>query len=71
MCMKSDFEAFRIAEVKAAIGSPGAVCVRVPTIMQKRLKSKAAELGTTESQLVRFLTIKALEDYGVKALECF
>jgi hypothetical protein len=69
--MKSDFEAYRRQELQSTLPTRETVGFRVPVIMRKRLKSKALELGTTEGQLLRFLTIKALEDYGVKALECF
>ena len=71
MCMKFDFDDFRISEVQRQLTSPGVVGVRIPVIMQRRLKSKAMELGTTESMLMRFLATKALESYGIKALEVF
>lgn len=66
--MLQDLIDFRKRERIRSFPTRDTVGVRVPVVMKRRLASKAAELGTTESTLMRFLACKALEQYGVDAL---
>ena len=68
MSIRDDLLAYRQREMVASLPTADLVGVRVPTTLKRRLASKAAELGTTESQLARFLLIVALERYGVDGM---
>ena len=67
--MLQDLIDFRNRERIGSFPTRHTVGVRVPVVMKQRLASKAIELGTSESALMRFLAYKALERYGVDAFE--
>ena len=48
--------------------SQGHVSSRLPKVYELSLRSKALELGTTPSFLLRFLAAKGAEHYGIDLL---
>jgi len=68
MSIRDDLLVYRQRELVASLPTADVVSVRVSKVLKRRLASKALELGTSESQLARFLLMAGLERYGVDGM---
>lgn len=66
--MKEDLDAFRVRERFVTFPNNVATSLRVPKTLKARLVTASLQHGCSESQLVRFLVVKALEEYGIDGL---
>ena len=66
--MKKDLDAFRVRERHCHFPNNVSTALRVTKPLKARVATAALQYGVSESQLVRFLVAKGLEQYGIDGL---
>lgn len=67
--MRKDFAAFRAEG--GILPLADVHCVRLNKLQSKHIKANAALLGSSPSELIRFLMLKGAESYGIKMSALF